>query len=312
MQVVMITALAVATWCWWQGRKAVAGTSLQAAWRWGVAALTVSLVAASAGLVDGVSPGAIDHLWYAACVLWVAPAVAVLGARRPGSGAWSGFVMVPLLLVLEWPVTGVAVAARIGGVAGGPLLEPVRLDWPEMVGWLVVLVLGIGNYVMTRRGAVVVCGAGGVLALLWPLTGSVPPGQWTEGLRLTGCLVVTAAVWLVSRPRAKRQSDAEDDVGQRLARAWDDFYQAYGLVWAVRVEARVNQDLARLEGGGRLGPGGVEFPEESLATAEQKEMAFRRAETTLRWLWKRFVDEAWVSSRLGPSAPLGAKEPPGL
>ena len=97
--------------------------------------MTVSCGAAVAGLVDGVSPGAVDHLWYAACVLWVAPAVAVLGARRPGSGAWSGFVMVPLLLVLEWPVTGVALAARLAGVASGPLLETVRLDWPEPVSY---------------------------------------------------------------------------------------------------------------------------------------------------------------------------------
>ena len=312
MHVVMIEALVAAAWCGGRGRRTVAGTALRAAGRWGVAAVTVSWAAAVAGLLDGVSPGAVDHLWYAACVLWVAPAVAVLGARRPGARAWSGFVMVPLLLVLEWPVTGVALAARLGGLARGPLLETVRLDWPELAGWLVVLLLGIGNYVMTRRGGMVIAAAAGVLALLWPLTGSVPPGAWTEGIRAVGCLVLATAMWLASRPQWKRVEEADDHVGQRLARAWDDFYQTYGLVWAVRVEARVNQDLARLEGGGRLGPSGVEFPEESLATAEQKEMAFRRAETTLRWLWKRFVDEAWVSSRLGPSAPLGAKEPPGL
>jgi hypothetical protein len=220
--------------------------------------------------------------------------------------------MVPLLLVLEWPVTGVALAARLAGVASGPLLETVRLDWPELAGWLVVLLLGIGNYVMTRRGVMVISAAAGVLALLWPLTGSVPPGAWTEGIRAVGCAVLATAMWLASRPQRKRAEEDAGHVGQRLARAWDDFYQTYGLVWAVRVEARVNQDLARLEGGGRLGPGGVVFPEDSTVTPEQREKAFRRAETTLRWLWQRFVDENWVSSRLGPSAPLGAKEPPGL
>lgn len=312
MQVVTIGALVAAAWAWWGGRTAVAGTTLKSAWTWGVAAVTASLAAAVADWIDGPSQGVADHLWYAACVFWVCPAVAVLGARRPGSKAWGAFVMVPLVLVLEWPVTGVAVAGRISGVTQGPLLEAVSLDWPELVGWLVVLGLGTGNYVMTRRGGAVLAGSGGVLALLWPLAGPVSVGPWADSVRLFGGVVLALALWWAARSRPGACTVPETDIRRQLARAWDDFYQAYGLVWAVRVEARVNEELARIEGGGVLGPGGVEFADEEIITDECRDVAFQRAEATLRWLWRRFVDEAWIEARLGPGAPLGAKEPRGL
>jgi hypothetical protein len=312
MHFVTIAALAVAAWGWCRGRKAVAGTTLLAAWRWGAAALSMSLLAAVAQALKAASPGGLDHLWYAACVLWVCPAVAVLGARRPGSAAWYGFVMVPLLLVLEWPVSGVALAGRISGASQGPLFEAVRLGGPELVVWHVVLGLGGGNYLMTRRGGAVLAGAGGVLALLWPLSGSIPSGFWTDAVRLCGSLALAAAPWWAGRRNSVLPLEPAARREQRLARAWDDFYQAYGLVWAVRVEARVNEELARLEGGGVLGPGGVRFFEEDLVAEEVRDAVYRRAESTLRWLWGRFVDEVWVEKRLGPGAPLGAKEPDAL
>jgi len=309
MHFVTIAALAVAAWGWCRGRKAVAGTTLLAAWRWGAAALSMSLLAAVAQALKAASPGGLDHLWYAACVLWVCPAVAVLGARRPGSAAWYGFVMVPLLLVLEWPVSGVALAGRISGASQGPLFEAVRLDGPELIGWLVVLGLGGGNYLWTRRGAAVLAAAAGVLALLWPLCGSLPGGAWTDLVRLCGSLALAAALWWASRGDSVLPLEPDARREQRLARAWDDFYQAYGMVWAIRVEARVNEDLARLEGGGVLGPGGVRFFDEELVDEAVRDAVYRRAESTLRWLWGRFVDEAWVEKRLGPGAPLGAEEP---
>jgi hypothetical protein len=312
MHVVTIAALTAAAWGWCRGRKAVAGTTLLAAWRWGLAALGMSLVAAVAGALEAVSPGGIDHLWYAACVLWLCPAVAVLGARRPGSAAWSGFVMVPLLLMLEWPVSGVALASWISGVSKGPLFETLTLDWPELIGWLVVLGLGTGNYLMTRRGGAVLGGAAGVLALLWPLSGSLLAGAWPDHVRLCGTVALAVALWWAGPRGSVLGPEPDADRRRRLERAWDDYCQAYGLVWAVRVEARVNEELARLEGGGTLGPGGVRFAEEDLVGEEVRDAVYRRAESTLRWLWGRFVDEAWVEKRLGPGAPLGAKEPQAL
>ena len=312
MHVVTIAALVAAAYGWWRGRAAVAGTTLLSAWRWGVSAIVLSLAAAVAELLGTTFRSVADHLWYASSVLWVCPAVAVLGARRPGSGAWGAFVMIPLVLVLEWPVTGVAVAGRVSGVSSGPLLQNVHLDWPELVAWLVVLVLGTGNYVLTRRGGVVLAGVGGLVAILWPLTGSIPAGTWGEFTRLGGVLLLSGALWRAGRSGTVVPSEPDPDFRERLDKAWDDFYQAYGLVWAARVGNRVNEELARIEGDAVLGPAGMAFADEETVVAEQRVAVYERAESTLRWLWARFVDDDWIESRLGPGAPLGAKEPRGL
>jgi hypothetical protein len=320
MHVVTIAALVAVLWAWSSGRHAVVGTTLLAAWRFGLAAAAISLVAAVlewcqslqwgewGEWANTVSPAAVDHLWYAACVLWLCPAVAVLGARRPGHGAWCGFVMIPLLLVLEWPVTGVAVAGWVSGARLGPVLEGVRLDWPERIGWLIVLVLGTGNYLLTRRWAAVLGGAGGVLAMLWPLTGLVTDGEWSGTVRLTGSVVLAASLCWAGVGSRGVLAETDGDRRRRLDWAWGDFVEAYGLVWAVRLSARVNEELQRISGGGVLGPGGIEFADGDRVSDAERDAVYCRAEETLRWLWSRFVDEAWVESRLGAGPPLGAKE----
>ena len=88
----------------------------------------------------------------------------------------------------------------------------------------------------------------------------------------------------------------------------------FGVAWARRVQLRVNEDLRRSSGKGLLGFDGMEFsaghPKEDV-DENQKQDAYRRAEVTLRRLWKRFVDPGWLAHRLGQEeseAPLGAAE----
>ena len=64
----------------------------------------------------------------------------------------------------------------------------------------------------------------------------------------------------------------------------------------------------RIESGEVEGPGGIEFADGDRVSDAERDAVYCRAEETLRWLWSRFVDEAWVESRLGAGAPLGAKE----
>ena len=187
-------------------------------------------------------------------------------------------------------------------------MEGVRLDWPERIGWLIVLVLGTGNYLLTRRWAAVLGGAGGVLAMLWPLTGLVTDGEWSGMVRLTGSVVLAASLWWSGVGSRGVLAETDGDRRRRLDWAWGDFVEAYGLVWALRLAARVNEELARISGGGVLGPGGIEFADGDQVSDAERDAVYCRAEETLRWLWSRFVDEAWVESRLGAGAPLGAKE----
>tara|TARA_B100000029_G_scaffold475539_1_gene518862 strand:+ start:355 stop:1317 length:963 start_codon:yes stop_codon:yes gene_type:complete len=320
MHIVTIAALLVAWAGWWRGRTACRGTTLMAAWYWGQAALAMTVLTAGYEFLEGRSgslgAGCADHLWYASCVLWLCPPVSVLGARRPGAAAWGGFVMLPLVLMLEWPVTGVALAGWISGIKGQLSFEPIRLDWPELVAILVVLVLGMGNHLVTRRGWCVVAAAAGIESLLLPLTGWVPDESvWTTSIRVAGACLIAAAITWSRRPHPAWSESAGRLAHPRshgLAVAWDDFVQAYGIVWAVRVEARVNEDLKRLNCGASLGPRGVGFEDEAAVSPEEQLQAIDRAEQTLRWLWRRFVDASWIDTRLGLGAPLGAKEPRGL
>lgn len=319
MHVVTIGALVVAAALWWQGRRRVVPTSLVSAWCWGLAAVLVAVAAAAADLVETASIGVRDHLWYAACVLWLCPAVSVLGARRPAARAWSLFVVLPLVLVLEWPVSGVAVVARLSGAASGTVFGPVTLEWPTVIGWCVVLVMGSGNYLGTRWRLPVLLVVAGLGGLMWPMTPwvrtGVDSGAITEWIRLAGGLAIALALgwaslsWRVGHEVRQGEDDDRARWG-RLDRAWVDFRDTFGLVWARRVQDRVNEDLRRLDGDAVLGVAGVEFHGERASLPAERDAACERAEATLRWLWRRFVDDEWVESRLGAvaEAPLGAND----
>lgn len=318
VRIITVAVFVVACWLWFSGRKAVESTSLVSAWRWGAGAAVVGTLAAVMSLSRWYAwgpdtRGVEDHLWYASCLLWLCPLVAVLGARRPGAAAWDVFVILPLLLVLEWPVTGVTLAAWFGGVIHELTLEEITLEWPTLVGLCVVLVMGGGNYLGTRFFPAVTGFVLSLVLLTWPLfpwaSGSSNGAAWT---RLAGALLLIGsgglAHWQVrSMSRPNREQHPLDG-------AWRDFRDMFGVAWARRVQLRVNEDLRRCSGGGVLGFDGVEFPavnEQLDVNESQRQESYQRAELTLRRLWKRFVDPAWVVLRLGESeaeAPLGAAE----
>ncbi len=318
MHVVTMGALVVAAALWWRARRRVAATSLRSAWWWGLAAVLVANAAAAVSLVDPASIGLGNHLWYAACVLWLCPAVSVLGGRRPAAQAWSLFVVFPLFLVLEWPVTGVALVAPLTGATSGTVFGPVALEWPTVIGWGLVLVMGAGNYLGTRWTLPVLLVVVGLGGLIWPMAPWVRSGLdsgTAASCRLAGGLAIVLALVRASFSRRIRgnvgQPDDDDQASSvRLDRAWVDFRDTFGLVWARRVEDRVNEDLRRLGGDVLLGVAGLEFHGEGALLPAERDAASERAEATLRRLWRRFVDDEWVDSRLGASveAPLGATD----
>jgi hypothetical protein len=138
---------------------------------------------------------------YLALCLTACAGVAVLGARRPGVGAWNA-VVAGLLVVLCRPF--------LEGLG-----EP-RLERGHLIFLAVVLAVGLGNYLPTRQAlAVVVLGAGCGLVL-------------AEVETVWRVVLIGLAPWLALGCAPK--ADAGDFDG-----VWRAYRDRFGFVWAQRL-----------------------------------------------------------------------------
>src|SRR5439155_6530825 len=123
--------------------RTVRHTSLTAAawWSaWSHSTLTVATIGTIAKNL--VPPGIVDQLWYLTAVSALCPPVAVLGARRGRAVDWSLFVLLPLIVVLEWP----AVAQWSRNWSG----QRLELESPSLMAYVLVLAMAAGNFANTR------------------------------------------------------------------------------------------------------------------------------------------------------------------
>jgi hypothetical protein len=215
---VLVTAALPLVRAWRANRR----TSLLHAVGWGLGAwmawLTAALVSCSA--LSLMRP-AVQYL--AVCLTGCA-AVAVLGARRPGVGAWN-FVVVGLLAVLLLPWFEGLEHLRD---------SPIRL-------FFVAATVGVGvlNYLPTRLGpAALLLGAACTLelvVLIWPESRL---GTFERGRGLGG-LLAGGSPWLaLAALHRQRPSTNEFD------RIWLGFRDRFGLVWGQRVREQFNRSAA--------------------------------------------------------------------
>jgi hypothetical protein len=278
-------ALAGAAGALGRGLKAVRGTTLLVGWAWAIAALFAwTAVWILDVLAGSVGSGTADQLWYFVAVLGLCPLVSILGARRPISRAWPWFVLCPLVLVLSWPALLDWQATSRG--------RPLELEEPAILGFFLVLLMGAGNYLGTRHGATAVLAAAALALLVAPLTVGFPQERLSrESARelATICLGAAGAFALLIRTGGR--------FADRFERLWYDFRNDYGIVWAKRIQDRVNMEAEKEGWSVRLTPHGFDsehVPEPRLSPAETE----ARVEHTLRWLLRRFVNDEWIETRL--------------
>jgi len=208
---------------WWANRdNALAHTLF-----WGILAWLAWLASAVIASVES---------RYLALGLTACAGVAVLGARRPGVGAWNGAV-VGLLAVLLLPLAQAILAS--GTVS---IHEIAR-------GFLALLLIVVsGNYLPTRLGF-------GALALLFACLMEL----WhidRENVDASRCWpVIMAAVspWLAAVAIRLRRSPQLYPADQ----LWSDFRVRFGVVWALRLQDQFNHSARNSGLGLELGWGGV-------------------------------------------------------
>lgn len=282
LDVVIALELVTAVWCLWRGRRWLRGTQMMAAW--GAALLSVSAGGTVYGLTRfGIVPPPLHgHLWYGVAILFLAPPVFVLGARKPISRVWPWFVVLPLTCVLGFPsLTTLWYSGRDA---------PLHVDTPLLVGMALVLAMGAGGYLMTRFWLPAILYVTGVALLVLPWTdlgtGGISRLTVTAGL-LSACLPFVV-VWHQSRTTAR-----ELEPHQRL---WADFRDTFGGLWAKRVMDRINWTAAEERWPARMDLCGLVWASNDVADEDRRKTA-QRVEELLRWLLKRFVDDRWLRAR---------------
>ena len=169
--------------------RAVRATTLRAAWFWAAAACAAWIAVWTGTLAAEVPGGVADQLWYSVAILALCPPIAVLGARRPGVRAWSWFVVVPLVLVFAWP------ALTQWNTSWE--LDPLQVEVPMIIGYALVLLMGLGNYVGTRLTPAALLLGVAQLLIVAPLSAAVPesfPEAEPSRLWATNCLSASAIV----------------------------------------------------------------------------------------------------------------------
>ena len=250
-------------------------------WAWVCAVLSgiVWLAAVGASTVAPAS-GVTDHLWYAAAVTALCPFVAVLGSRRPGNGAWIGFVVIPLCAVLEWPA--------LSTLAVSGLDRPLALQTPALMCGFVVIVLATGNYLGTRSTIGVLLIATAISVAMISCSEQTNVASRAQ-LRLIASICMTFGV--ISATWLARRAEQRAEIG--VHRLWSDLRNLIGTVWTHRLQERFNHFA---HGKGlpiEMRAWGLVDEDGNFVNEVSDEV-----ERTLRWLLKRFVDPPWIDARL--------------
>jgi hypothetical protein len=263
--------------------RTVRGTTLDHPWIWMVLALTVWVLAQVANLEPlGLPPGWRSRIGFFAFTLLLAPFVSVLGAKRPNSRAWDWFVVIPMLVVINWPVI-------TSGVFGSSQ-QLVDLEAPALMGAIVVLVMILGNYFGTVHTPLVILLGTALLIGLTEFSQILP--RFAEAADASR--VVVSAGLLITLCLAPRLLARQMPHRTGYLRVWLDFRDWFGILWTKRLMDRLNQTAAAKQWPVRFGLDAIH------EEAKSSDPANRDAEIdhALRWLLRRFTDDHWIDQRL--------------
>jgi hypothetical protein len=212
----LLSSAAYPLWLVWRANR---HTTLIHAVSWAIAAWAAWGGAIGLSIPAGSCAG-LETARLVALALSGCAGVAVLGARRPGVGAWN-LVVLGLAAVMLLPLVERALAAE-------QPLDPIRV-----VFLCSTLAVGILNYLPTRLGPAAVLLALGYSLEAWALLSREAAAK---EFATTGWLCLGLAPWFgLLCWRMQRAPGAAFD------QVWLDFRNRFGLVWGQRVREQFNR-----------------------------------------------------------------------
>jgi hypothetical protein len=207
-------------WLAWRGNRR---TTLLQAVNWSLAA-AVAWLGAVALCGPDAGPARRETVRYLALCVTGCAGVAVLGARRPGVGAWN-FVLLGLLAVMLLPLVQ-------GLLLGSHALDTVRLLFLGAT-----LGVGVLNYLPTRfapAALLVAAGCGWEILSLSKAPAGLSVGPFEPGWLCLGLAPWAGLLgwWAAPVPRSE------------FDRIWLDFRNRFGLVWGLRLREQFNNAAA--------------------------------------------------------------------
>jgi len=263
-------------------RPLMRGLTAANALQWATVALSVVVAAIACQLSGMVPESYASCLHYLAATLLLTPLVDILGARNPGHRAWPWFVVCPMIVVLQWPV--------ISHLMSEQTTTQFEVPIPALIGFLLILIMGAGNYFGTANTAACLFGTAGIILFVLPVTPWLSwPGHGFV-LASTVCLTISA---LLAEGRMKSSEQCARHVS-----LWLDFRDTYGLVWARRVMDRINQFADREKWDVVMTLGGFEPATDDAIGSND---LHNRPIEVLRWVLRRFASEEFLDQRLAES-----------
>ena len=252
------------------------------AWNWMIVALLSALLHAILSLPPlHVSDAVTSSAAYFATTMLLTPLVTLLGARRPGIAAWHWFIVLPMVVVLQWPA--------ISQLFGSHGRSPLELSAPATMGVVVVLLLSSGTLMGTSSTGVALAYSSAILILLASTTGNksaqFPVTAFAPILMMT-------AMWM-----ARRNLDAHltrlrtaTTALLRIQTVGEIFSSLYGFAWTRRVQDRINQFAPRERWSVRLTATGFNRLDGNAPTDDELQQPLE----AFVWVLSRFADEGWL------------------
>ena len=264
----------------WNYRRALAETTLVSAASWSAAA-TAAIAGVELARAAFTLPDAwLTPLRFCAAALSFCPLVAVLGAKRPQHLAWN------LVVVSLWGVVSLSALTALVMQRGDRFILGDARAW---LLWVLIL-MGLINYLPTRNWLAALLLALGQVILFAPHL-PLLRGTWLADLPAAPSLALFVLAIALTVTRLDSNASNKRTGKDSFDRLWLDFRDLFGLLWALRLQERVNAASTAAKWEVELQWSGFE----GNVIPEQHREPLRQAMTGLL---RRFVSHEWIAARL--------------